>query len=375
MNIGGGLRAGAAIIAVGAITVWLATTPRAQTPPPTPALAGVPVTAVLATARDVPNEVTGIGTVQAYNSVLVRTRVDGTLMKVPVTEGQTVKPGDVVAVVDPRPYQAALDMAMAKKQQDEAALSSAKSDLARTASLMKQDFASRQLYDQQGSKADQLVAQIAGDQAAIEAAQLNLSYAYITSPIPGRVGLRQMDPGNIVHAADNNGIVTITQDQPISVVFTLPQDSLSAIMRALQNGEKLEVVANSGDDKTKLDTGTLLTPDNSIDPATGTFKLKADFPNTKNTLWPGQFVNAHLVLGIEHNVLAIPREAVQHGPDGLYVYVVQPNSTVQRQAVTIETHGDVAVITSGLKAGEQVVLQGQSRLDNGMRVTVEKLQA
>lgn len=327
MNIGGGLRAGAAIIAVGAITVWLATTPRAQTPPPTPALAGVPVTAVLATARDVPNEVTGIGTVQAYNSVLVRTRVDGTLMKVPVTEGQTVKPGDVVAVVDPRPYQAALDMAMAKKQQDEAALSSAKSDLARTASLMKQDFASRQLYDQQGSKADQLVAQIAGDQAAIEAAQLNLSYAYITSPIPGRVGLRQMDPGNIVHAADNNGIVTITQDQPISVVFTLPQDSLSAIMRALQNGEKLEVVANSGDDKTKLDTGTLLTPDNSIDPATGTFKLKADFPNTKNTLWPGQFVNAHLVLGIEHNVLAIPREAVQHGPDGLYVYVVQPDLT------------------------------------------------
>ena len=155
---------------------------------------GHPVTAVLATARDVPNEVTGIGTVQAYNSVLVRTRVDGTLMKVPVTEGQTVKPGDVVAVVDPRPYQAALDMAMAKKQQVEAALSSAKSDLARTASLMKQDFASRQLYDQQGSKADQLVAQIAGDQAAIEAAQLNLSYAYITSPIAGRVGLRQWIP-------------------------------------------------------------------------------------------------------------------------------------------------------------------------------------
>ena len=374
MNIGGGLRAGAAIIGAGAITMWLATTPpHAQTA--LPAAAGVPVTAMRAAARDVPNEVTGIGTVQAYNSVLVRTRVDGTLMKVPVTEGQTVKPGDVVAVVDPRPYQAALDMAMAKKQQDEAALASAKSDLARTASLMKQDFASRQLYDQQGSKADQLVAQIAGDQAAIEAAQLNLSYCYITSPIPGRVGLRQMDPGNIVHATDSNGIVTITQDQPISVVFTLPQDTLQAITRAMQNGDKLTVVANSGDDKTKLDTGTLLTPDNSIDPATGTFKLKADFPNEKNSLWPGQFVNAHLILGIEHNVLALPREAVQHGPDGLYVYVIQPDSTVQRQEVTVETHGDLDVITSGLKAGEQVVLSGQSRLDNGARVIVQQPQA
>lgn len=372
----GRLRAGAAIVGAGAIAVWLiATPPHAQTPEPPSVPAGVPVTAVPVSAHDVPNEVTGIGTVQAYNSVLVRTRVDGTLMKVPVTEGQMVKPGDVVAVVDPRPYQAALDIAMARKQQDEAALASAKSDLARTASLMKQDFASRQLYDQQQSKTDQLVAQIAGDQASIEAAQLNLSYAYITSPIPGRVGLRLMDPGNVVHAADNNGIITITQNQPISVVFTLPQDSLPAITRALQKGEKLQVIANSGDDKTKLDIGTLLTPDNSIDPATGTFKLKADFPNEKNALWPGQFVNAHLVLGIEHNVLAVPREAVQHGPDGLYVYLIQPDSTVQRQAVEIETHGDVAVITSGLKGGEQVVLSGQSRLENGMKVSVEQPRA
>ncbi len=361
-----------------AVVVWLAMPhPHAQSPPAAglAASAAVPVTAVRIAARDVPNEVSGLGTVQAYNSVLVRTRVDGTLMKVPVTEGQIVKPGDVIAVIDPRPYQASLDMAMAKKQQDEAALANVRRDIARTATLVKQDFASRQLYDQQQSNAEQLTAQIAGDQAAIEAAQLNLSYCYITSPIPGRVGLRQVDPGNIVHASDSTGILSITQDQPISVVFTLPQDDLPAINRALGKGETLPVVARSGDDTTKLDGGKLLTPDNSIDPSTGTFKLKAEFPNQKNTLWPGQFVNAHLVLGTDKNVLAVPREAVQHGPEGLYVYVIQPDSTVQRRPVKIDLHGDLAVITSGIKDGERVVLSGQSRLDDGTRVAVEQPQA
>lgn len=371
----GPLRVGAVMMGAGAIVIWLAAgRPHAQTPPPALPSA-VPVTAVRVTARDVPIEVSGLGTVQAYNSVLVRTRVDGTLMKVPVTEGQMVKPGDMIAVIDPRPYQAALDMAMAKKQQDQAALANVQRDIARTATLVKQDFASRQLYDQQQSNAAQLTAQIAGDQAAIEAAQLNLSYCYITSPIPGRVGLRLIDPGNIVHAADSGGILTITQDQPISVVFTLPQTDLPAITGALAKGETLAVTANSGDDKTRLDSGKLLTPDNAIDPSTGTFKLKADFPNPKNALWPGQFVNAHLVLGTDKNVLAIPRKAVQHGPEGLFVYIVQPDSTVQRQAVKIDLQGDLAMVTSGLKGGEQVVLNGQSRLDNGTRVAVEQPQA
>ncbi len=368
-------RAGAALaFAAAAVAVlWLSTgRPQAQVPAVQP---GVPVTVTHVTAKDVPIEVNGLGTVQAFNSVLIRTRVDGTLMQVPVTEGQTVKPGDLIAVVDPRPYKAALDQAMAKKQQDEAQLANAKRDLARTNSLIKQDYASHQQMDTQQSQVEQLTAQIAGDQSAIEAAQLNLSYAYITSPIPGRIGLRQVDPGNIVHASDSGGILTITQDQPITVVFTLPQEYLPAIMKALHGGTKLPVIAWSGDGKTQLDTGTLLTPDNAIDPSTGTIKLKAEFPNPQDALWPGQFVDARLLLGTDRNAVTVPIEAVQHGPDGLYVYVVKPNSTVARQAIEIETQGDVAIIKKGLRPGQQVVLRGQSRLDNGTRIVVEQPQA
>ena len=369
-------RAGAmlGLVAAGASGVWLtADQPRAQTV--AAPRASVPVTATRAETKDVPIEISGIGTVQAYNSVLIRTRVDGTLMQVPVTEGQTVKPGDLIAVIDPRPYKAALDQAMAKKQQDEALLANAKRDLQRTNSLIKQDYASRQQMDTQQAQVDQLTAQIAGDQALIEAAQLNLSYCYITSPIPGRIGLRQVDPGNIVHASDTGGILSITQDQPITVVFTLPQQYLPAITRAMHNGNKLPVIAWSGDDKSQLDTGTLLTPDNAIDPSTGTIKLKAEFPNPQDALWPGQFVDARLMLGTERNVVTVPNEAVQHGPDGLYVYVVKPDSTVERQAVETETQGPVSIIKKGLQAGQQVVLSGQSRLDNGIPVTVERPQA
>jgi membrane fusion protein, multidrug efflux system len=335
----------------------------------------VPVTVTQAAVKDVPIEVRGLGTVQGFNSVLIRTRVDGTLMQVPVAEGQEVKPGELIAVIDPRPYKAVLDQAMAKKQQDEAQRVNAKRDLARTNSLIEHDFASRQQMDTQQATVDQLAAQIAGDQAAIEAAQLNLSFCYITSPIAGRVGLRQIDPGNVVHASDSGGIVSIDQDHPIAVLFTLPEQDLPEIMRAVHAGEKLPVYAWSGDEKTLLDSGTLLTPDNAIDQATGTIKLKAIFSNPQDALWPGQFVEAHLLLNTERNAVTLPNEAVQHGPDGLYVYVVRPDSTVQRQAVEAETQGDVSIIRQGLRAGQEVVLRGQSRLDNGTRVVAERPQA
>jgi membrane fusion protein, multidrug efflux system len=211
---------------------------------------------------------------------------------------------------------------------------------------------------------------IAGDDAAIETAKLNLSYCFITSPIQGRIGLRQVDPGNLVHGADATGIVSITQIHPISVLFTVPQESLPRINLAMEAG-KLPVTAFAADDRTQLDQGTLLTPDNAIDSSTGTIKLKATFPNPHNTLWPGQFVNARLQLGTDQNALTVPSVAVQHGPAGLYAYVVGPDSSVARQAVEVaRDDGTLAVIAKGLTEGQQVVTEGQSRLQAGAKVAV-----
>ncbi len=340
----------------------------AQAPQPATPAASVPVTVAHAERQDFPVYLTGLGTVQAFNSVLVRARVDGTLMQVPVAEGQEVKKGDVIAVIDPRPYQAVLDQAMAKRQQDEAQLANAKRDLARYTSLAKQDYASHQQVDQQQASVAQLTAAIAGDTATVEAAQLNLSYCYITSPIGGRVGLRQVDPGNLIHANDAGGIVTITQIHPIAVIFTLPQEDLPRIGAAMVQ-RKLPVATFASDGKTGLGRGELVTLDNAIDQSTGTIKLKAVFPNTQDRLWPGQFVNARLLVDTEKNVLIVPSIAVQHGPSGLYVYVVKPNSTVARRAVATEADdGQVAVIAQGLSDSAVVVTGGQSRLQDGTRV-------
>lgn len=334
--------------------------------------APVPVSATWVTRRDVPVYLTGLGAVQSLNSVLVRSRVDGTLMKIPVDEGQMVTTGEVVAVIDPRPYQASLDQAMAKKQQDEAQLANARRDLTRYSSLAQKDFASQQQVETQRSSVAQLVAQIAGDTASVEAAQLNLSYCYITSPINGRMGLRQVDPGNLIHANDPGGIVTITQIQPIAVLFTLPQEDLPRISVAMQ-ARKLPVTALVGEAGEKLDEGTLLTIDSAIDPSTGTMKLKAIFPNPRQQLWPGQFVTAKLLVDTDRNVLAVPSVAVQHGPSGLYVYVVKPGSTVARAPVRVGLdNGRIAVIASGLTEGTVVVTSGQSRLDEGMHVAVQR---
>ncbi|MBV8613148.1 MAG: efflux RND transporter periplasmic adaptor subunit [Acetobacteraceae bacterium] len=323
-----------------------------------------------ATRQDVPEFADGVGTVQAYNSVLIRSRVDGALMQVPVKEGQEVKQGDLIAVIDPRPYQAALDAAAAKKTQDEATLANARRDLARYASLAKQSFASQQQLDTQQATVAQQTAAVQADQAAIETAQLNLAYCYITSPIPGRVGLRLVDPGNLVHATDSTGIVSVTQDHPIAAVFTLPQEDLPAIAEAMADGAPPRVLAFSSDGKRQLDTGTLLAPNNQVDASTGTIQLKAEFPNAKNTLWPGQFVDAHLQVATARDAVTVPPAAIQHGPDGLYVYVVKNDGTAALQPVAVGYQtASLAVVTKGLNGGETVVIDGAMRLQPGTRVT------
>ena len=335
----------------------------------------VPVTVTKAVRMDVPIWLRGLGTVQAYYAVQLRPRVDGTLTQVPVREGQDVKQGDLLAVIDPRPYQAALDSAAAKKQQDQAQLSNAQADLARYASLVRQDFASHQQYDTQQMMVKQFSAALLGDDAQIESAQLNLSFCYITSPFDGRVGLRNVDPGNIVHSAEATPIISVTQIRPITVTFTLPQDDLPAIMQAMAK-HPLDVVVYASDNATELDRGVLLTPDNAIDITTGTIKLKAKFSNGKQALWPGQFVNARLRLGTDANVVVVAAAAVQHGPAGLYVYQVGQNDTVAVQPIQVaRQEGDVYVVTSGLAEAAVVVATGQSRLQAGAHILVREAQA
>jgi multidrug efflux system membrane fusion protein len=340
---------------------------RAQQPAAPSSANAVPVRVTKVERQDVPVWLTGLGTVQALNTVTVRARVDGTLMQVPVTEGQVVQQGTLLAVIDPRPYQAALDQAAAKKAQNEAQLANAKLDLQRYASLMNKDFASRQQVDTQKMQVDNFTAALKGDEATIEAAQLNLSYCYILAPFEGRLGLRQVDPGNLVHASDGNGIMTITQIRPIAVVFTLPQRELPGIVEEMAGGP-VTVAAWSGAPARELAQGTLLTPDNAIDTTTGTIRLKATFPNADNKLWPGQFVDARLLLRTERQVVAVPARAVQHGLTDLYVYVVRPDSTVHRQPVEATDRGPVMVITKGLEPDQTIVLEGQSRLQEGMLV-------
>lgn len=357
--------AGIGIVA-SSLVVTVPAPARAQ-PPQSP---GVPVTVTSVVRRDVQVWLRGLGTVQAYYAVQLRPRVDGTLTQVPVTEGQDVKKGDLLAVIDPRPYQAALDAVLAKKQQDQAQLANAQADLARYSSLARQDFASRQQLETQQAMVKQFSAAILGDEAQVESAQLNLSFAYITAPFDGRIGLRTVDPGNIVHSAEATPIVSVTQIQPISVTFTLPQDNLPAIIKAMAQ-HPLNVVVFGGDNTTELDRGVLLTPDNTIDVNTGTIKLKATLPNKQRTLWPGQFVNVRIMLGVETNVVAVAAEAVQHGPSGLFVYQVVQNNTVSVQPIKVaRQEGDVYVVSAGLDNGAVVVVGGQSRLQAGTRVVV-----
>ena len=349
----------------GAIAV-IACAAAAQTAAAAP---GVPVATSIVKRQDVPVILRALGTIQPFQTVTVRARVDGTLDKVLFTEGQTVKPGELLAQLDPRPYQAILDQAAAKKAADEAVLANARSDLARYAELSTAQVASRQRLDQARALVGQTAAAVRGDDATIAAAQLNLGFTRITAPIEGRVGLRQVDAGNYIRAADPNtgGIVTITQIRPIALIFSLPQDALPRVQAAMRRGAL--PVAAYGADKAKLADGQLITMESAIDPATGTIKLKAVFGNADEALWPGQFVNVRLRIGTLVDVPTVPSAAVQRGPDGFYVYVVKPDQTVARQAVSAEQDdGSVAVLASGLDGGETVVVSGQSRLTNGSRV-------
>jgi multidrug efflux system membrane fusion protein len=329
---------------------------------------GVPVTAGTVAAQDVPVFLNGIGTVQAYNMVAIKSRVDGQIVKVDFKEGQDVKEGEPLLQIDPRPFQAALEQAQANKQKDEAQLVGAQLDLDRYEKLIGSGWQTRQSYDQQKATVGQLQASIKGDEAQINTAKLNLSYSDIRSPIDGRLGAKLVDKGNLVHANDNAPLVTITEVKPIFVSFTLPQETLGDV-RENHKGLPLVVYAYSGDGKKQLAEGKLTLIDNSIDQSTGTVHLKARFDNDDERLWPGQFVSLRVVLSTRREVATVPAQTVQNGPNGYYAYVIKPDDTVERRAVDIASIQDgIAVVTKGLSPGERIVVDGQYRLTEGIRV-------
>jgi multidrug efflux system membrane fusion protein len=333
--------------------------------------AAIPVTVAQAKAEDVPIFLDGLGTVQASNTIAIRTQTNGTLQSVNFVEGQQVKKGDVLAVIDPRPLQAALDQAVAKKAEDDAMLVSAQKDLVRDQTLVARSFQTQQVLDQQQAKVDQLKATIQADQAAIENAQVQLSYATILAPIDGLVGFRQVDVGNIVHTTDPNPLTVLTQIKPAWVVFTLPQSALGTVREAMLRGT-VSVLAFDQDNLRQLSTGELLLIDNQIDQATSTIRLKANFVNADGRLWPGEFVHVHLQAQTRDNAVTVPPAAVQRGPNGLFVWVVDGDGTVdQRPIKTITIDTKTTVVTSGLAAGDKVVVNGQSRLEPGSHITAK----
>jgi multidrug efflux system membrane fusion protein len=355
-----------------AVTGWYWLSPASTTgqapvltPPP------IPVETAAASRADVPIYLMGLGTVQAFNTITVTTRVDGQLQTINFAEGQDVKAGDTLAQIDPRPYQAALDQVVATKAKDETQLANAKLDLQRYNTLAPQNYISKQIFDTQRALVAQLDAQVKVDQAAIEAATTNLDYTTIKSPIDGRTGIRLADAGNNLLATANTPIVVLTQIHPISVIFTLPEEYLPTVRKSLAAGPA-SVIAFSRDQKTELDRGTVAVLDNESLQSTGTIRLKATFPNAKDALWPGDFVNAQLLTETQHNVLTIPSPAVQRGPNGLYAYVVKPDSTVEMRPLKLDQFtGGRAIIESGLQPGERIVTAGQYRLQSGALVQIQ----
>jgi membrane fusion protein, multidrug efflux system len=322
----------------------------------------VPVVAGKVEQKDMPIYLDGLGTVQAFNTVTVHPRVDGALVQVNFSEGQDVKTGDLLAVVDPKPYQAALDQAKAQAALDQVTLK------------RQEDLRARNVIAQQDY--DTAVANAAKSKAAADAAQVNFDYCYIKSPIDGRTGVRLVDIGNVVHAADQNGIVVITQLHPISVVFTLPEQNLQEILNQGGANGGLHVTALDRGNTSNLDEGTLAVVDNEIDQTTGTLKLKATFPNDQLQLWPGKFVNARLILTTRKGATVVPSSVVQRGPQGTYAYVINTDKTVEMRPIKVaQTEANVALIDSGLKAGEQVVVDGQYKLQPGAHVELTSPQA
>jgi membrane fusion protein, multidrug efflux system len=355
------------VAGIGGLAAWYRydAKPVAQ---PEAAAPAVPVVAEKVQIGDMPIVLTGIGTAEAYNLVDVRAQVAGTIERIGFTEGQTVHPGSLIAQLDPRPFQAALQQAQANLERDQTHLTNAQANLARYVPLEKRGFASSQQVTDQSSAVGQLVAEIAADKASVFNAQTQLSYTTITSPIDGVTGIRRVDVGNLVQPSSTTPIVTITQIQPISVVFTLPQKDVPAVQAAMAKGP-LTTVAYGQDDRTQLGEGQLLLLNNTINQSSGTVQLKATFPNENRALWPGEFVNARLIVAVRHDAVSVKISALQQGQTGTLVYVVQPDGTVRQRKVTVaESLDGRALIDHGLQAGDTVVTAGQYRLSDGVKV-------
>jgi multidrug efflux system membrane fusion protein len=360
--------AGAVVIGGAGFALWhrggASAPPQASAPPP------VPVVAATVAAHDVPIYLQGVGTVIAFNNVVVRSQITGQITQITFRQGQSVHKGDLLAQIDPRPYQAQLDQATANRDRDQAQLANAKGNLDRYTNLQGKGFATDQLVETQKAQFDQLRAMVKSDQAVIESAQVNLAYTRLTAPIDGVTGIRQIDEGNVIHPTDAAGLVNLTQIQPISLIFTLPETTLTSIQQELAKGP-VKVFAYSQDDKTRLDEGTLLLIDNQIIQTTGTIRLRATFANQKLLLWPGELVNVRLLLRTQHDGLTVAASAVQQGPNGPYLYVIGSDQAVQIRPVTVgQISQGQALITSGLASGETIVVAGQSRLQPGTHVQV-----
>jgi membrane fusion protein, multidrug efflux system len=360
-----------AVLAVGGAAYWhWGQGPRGAHAASAPARAGVPVSVAIVGRQDVPIYLTGLGTVQGSLTVGIHSQVDGKLQEVLFTEGQHVKKGDVLALIDPRLFQAALDNAKAKKAQDEAMFISAGKDLARSKTLVQSNITSQQIVDQQQGKVDQLKASIAADDAMIQTAQTNLEYTIITAPSDGRMGVRLVDPGNIVHANDQQALATLVLTRPSAVMFTLPARTLDDIRAAMARGP-IEVTAFDQDNRRALATGTLLLVDNIMDQTTATIRLKAMFPNEDDKLWPGEFVNARVLLETRSDAVVVPSAAIQRGPDGLFVWMINANGLAEPRPIEVgPAYGKVTIVNSGLAGGERIVTDGQYKLERDAPVTI-----
>jgi multidrug efflux system membrane fusion protein len=360
----------ALVVAVGGAAAGYGWTHRPNSAPSPAASAPPPVPVVVGTVKqsDVPIYLRGLGTVQAFNTVTVHSQIQGQLDTINFTEGETVHQGDLLAQIDPRTYQAQLDQAVATKERDEANLANTQVNLTRDVRLGQ--YATQQLVDNTRAAVDQLNASVKSDQASIDNAQTLLSYTRLISPIDGVTGIRQIDVGNIIHPTDPNGLVVVTQIEPISVIFTLPETDLLQIQQAMAKGP-LAVLAYSQDDKTELDQGQVLLINNQIDQTTGTVQLKATFPNKAHKLWPGEFVNARLLLETRHDGLTVAASVVQRGPQGTYAYVIKADDTAAISPISVgQITGGEALVESGLNANQRVVVDGQYKLQPGSPVTI-----